>query len=119
MTFRSSLFVGLALALTVPAAHAADPSRASEMAAEAQELVDRGDLGGADAKLKLALEIERTNCPANVVSGIIKLIRSDLPAAAQAANVCLGADKKNAAALVLLVRVQTAQGSIDAALPKY
>ncbi len=119
MNLRPSLLVGLALVAIASEARAADPGRTAEMAAEAQEMVDRGDLGGAESKLKLALEIDRASCPANVVSGTLKLIRNDLPGAAQAANICLGADKKNPAALILLVRVQTAQGTIDTALPKY
>lgn len=87
--------------------------RADQLAAEASALIDRGDLGGADGKLKLALEVDRTNTRANAAMARLLLLRNELGPAQQHANVALGTTKTDAEALITLVRIQALQGQAD------
>lgn len=112
------------LALVVPpltwglGAGAAHAEKADDLVVEARELSARGDLGGAESKLKLALEVDRNNAAANVEMGLLKLMRNELPMAQQFANMALAKDRNDAAALILLVRVMGAMGQIDVAVAK-
>ncbi|MFO0750262.1 MAG: tetratricopeptide repeat protein [Myxococcota bacterium] len=108
----------VALALVATSARAADPDRSKQLAQQSIDLLEQGDLGGAEAKAQQALEADRTNPDANTAMGRLKLLRGDLPAALNAANVALGKDKTHAGALILLVRVQAIQEVPDSAVTK-
>jgi len=104
----------LAIALTtllVGTAHA-NP-KADQLAAEGRQLLDNGDLGGAQGKLKLALEVDRTHVAANVEMAKLSLLRNEFASAQQFANVALSKNRTDAAALILLIRVQAAQGQSE------
>lgn len=93
-------------------------SRADELVEEARELARGGDIGGAEGKLKSALESDRNNVDANVEMGSLKLMRNDLVTALQFANAALAKDRKNAGALILYVRINAFQGVPDVGLKK-
>ncbi len=93
--------------LLVGSAHA-NP-KADALAVEGRQLLDQGDLGGAEGKLKLALEVERTHVPANVEMARLSLLRNELAAAQQFANVALSKNRTDAGALIVLIRVHSAQ----------
>lgn len=106
----------LALALLALGSGArAQEDRMRAVAEQAEALIDEGDFGGAEAKLKAAIEADRTSASANAAMGRLKLLRGDMAAALNAANVAIGRDKKHAGALILLVRVQAMQGVPDSA----
>ena len=112
----SQLLVFVAVLWSLPSR--ADEDKMANIAAQASALLDEGDLGGAEAKLKPALDADRTSPSANAMMGRLKLLRGDIPAALNAANVALGRDKTNAAALMLLVRIQTIQDVPESAVTK-
>jgi len=93
-------------------------SRADDLVEEARELSRGGDIGGAESKLKSALEADRNNVAANVEMGILKLMRNDLVTALQFVNVALAKDRRSAAALILYVRINAFQGVPDVGLKK-
>jgi len=96
----------------------AHASSADDLVADARDLAHRGDLGGAESKLELALEADRTHAAANVEMGLIKLLRNDLVTALQFANVALAKDRKDPGALILFVRIQQAQNTPELAIKK-
>jgi tetratricopeptide (TPR) repeat protein len=87
--------------------------RADQLAAEAAALIDQGDLGGAESKLKLAIEVDRANVRANTAMARLLLLRNELGPAQQHANVALGTMKTDAEALITLVRIQALQGQAE------
>lgn len=93
-------------------------SKADDLVEDARERWHRGDMGGAESRLKAALEADRTHVEANVEMGTLKLMRNDLVMALQYANAALAKDRKAAAALILFVRINAFQGAAEVGLRK-
>lgn len=93
-------------------------SRADDLVEEARGRIRKGDIGGAETKLKSALDADRTHVGANVEMGILKLTRNDLVAALQYCNAALAKDRKSAGALILYVRINAYQGAPDVGVKK-
>jgi len=115
---RASQRVALALICSVLGAGPAKASRADELVEEARELARQGDFGGAESRLRAALESDRTNVEANVEMGTLKLMRNDLVTALQFANAALAKDRKSPTALILYVRINAYQGAAEVGLKK-
>lgn len=108
----------LALLLALAAAPPARAAKADDLVASARARARRGDIGGAEAKLKQALEADRTHATANVEMGLLKLMRSDLTTALQFANTALAKDRKHPGALMLYVRIYAQQNAAELGLKK-
>jgi len=118
---RAHLLVIAALigvAAIVPGPGTRANPRADQLAVEAAGLLGQGDLGGAEGKLKLALEVDRSNGPANVEMAKLNLLRNELSAAQQSANVALAKNRTDAAALIVLIRIQAMQDQSEGILTR-
>ena len=80
MVHTRALLIVLMLLLVSPAF----AGRSDDLVEEARGRSRKGDIGGAETKLKSALDADRTHVDANVEMGILKLTRNDLVAALQA-----------------------------------
>jgi len=107
------------LVASAPGALAADPSKASRLGLEAQDFVDRGDLGQAESLIKKALDLEPKNPDANTAAARISFLRADNVRAQQQLAVALSSDPRHAGALTLLVRVHAMTGNTEILIPRF
>ncbi len=115
---RALLMVALLMVAVLGGVVPAFASRADDLVEEARERSRQGDIGGAESKLRAALEADRNNIAANVEMGTLKLMRNDLVTALQFANAALAKDRKSAGALILYVRINAFQGAAEIGLKR-
>ncbi len=118
MSARWTMRATLAVMLIAGSASAVFAARADELVIEAAERMRRGDIGGAEGKLKSALDADRAHADANVEMGRIRLLRNDLVGALQYVNAALAKDRTHAGALILYVRINAYQGAAEGGLKR-